>query len=63
MTLKELMVEFVAILDDIQIDDQLRLKLIILANCRKHYPRMVLPMTAVFMAAERRQPLLIEMKG
>ncbi len=61
---KRLMIEFVEALDDIPIDDQLQLKLMILANCRKRCPRLlVVPMTAVFMAAEHRQPLLIEMKG
>lgn len=63
MTLKEIMVDFVAILDDIPIDDQLRLKLMLLANCRKQRPQMMGSMTAVFIAAEHRRPLLIEMKG
>lgn len=57
------MIMFVKILDDVQIDDQLQLKLMLLANCRKRCPRLVVPMTAVFIAAEHRQPLLIEMKG
>lgn len=60
---KKLMIEFVKILDDVQADDQLQLRLMILANCRKQCPRLVVPMTAVFMVAEHRQPLLIEMKG
>lgn len=60
---KRLMIEFVKVLDDVQTDDQMQLKLMILANCRKRCPRLVVPMTAVFMVAEHRQPLLIEMKG
>lgn len=59
---KRLMIEFVKILDDVQIDDQLQLRLMTLANYRKCCPRLVAPMTAVFMVAEHRQPLLIEMK-
>ena len=59
---KKLMIEFVKVLDDVQEDDQLRLRLMILANCREQYPRIASLMTAVFMAAEHRQPLLIEMK-
>ena len=60
---KRLMIEFVEILDDVQTDDQMQLKLMMLANCRKQYPQFLVHMTAVFMAAEHRQPLLIEMKG
>jgi hypothetical protein len=60
---KRLMIEFVKVLDDVQTDDQMQLKLMILANCRKRCPRLVVPMTAVFMAAEHRQPLMIEMKA
>lgn len=58
-----LMIEFVKILDDVPIDDQLQLRLMILANCQKRCPRLIIPMTAVFIAAEHRQPLLIGMKG
>lgn len=57
------MIELVKILDDVQIDDQLQLKLMILANCRKQRPQFLAHMTAVFIAAEHRQPLMIEMKG
>lgn len=60
---KRLMIEFVKILDDVPIDDQLQLKLMILADCRKWCPQFLVPMTAVFLAAEHRQPLLIEMRG
>lgn len=60
---KTLMIEFVKILDDVPIDDQLQLKLMILTNCRKRCPHRLPYMTAVFIAAEHRQPLLIEMKG
>ncbi len=60
---KRLMIEFVKVLDDVQTDDQMQLKLMILANCRKRCPRLVVPMTAVFMAAEHRQPLMIKMKA
>lgn len=63
MKIKQLMIEFVKILDDVQIDDQLQLKLMTLANCRKQYPQFLAHMTAVFIAAEHRQPLMIEMKG
>lgn len=59
---KRLMIEFVKILDDVQTDDQVQLKLMMLANCRKQCPQFLVHMTAVFMAAEHRQPLMIEMK-
>ncbi len=59
---KTLMIEFVKILDDVQTDDQMQLKLMMLANCRKQRPQFLVHMTAVFMAAEHRQPLMIEMK-
>ena len=59
---KRLMIEFVKILDDVQTDDQMQLKLMMLANCRKQCPQFLVHMTAVFMVAERRQPLMIEMK-
>ena len=62
MKIEQLMIEFVRILDDVPIDDQLRLKLMTLANCRKQCPQFLAHMTAVFMAAEHRQPLMIEMK-
>lgn len=57
------MIELVKILDNVPIDDQLRLKLMILANCRKQCSGVLVPMTAVFLTAEHRQPLMIEMKG
>ena len=63
MTVQGYMIEFVKFLDDVQIDDQMQLKLMILADCRKVCPKLVMPMTAIFMAAEHRQPLLIGMKG
>ncbi len=60
---KRLMIEFVEILDDVQTDDQMQLKLMMLANCRKQCPQFLVHMMVVFMAAEYRQPLMIEMKA
>lgn len=62
MKIERFMILFVKILDDVPIDDQLQLKLMTLANCRKQCPQFLAHMTAVFMVAEHRQPLLIEMK-
>lgn len=60
---KRLMIEFIKILDDVQTDDQMQLKLMMLANCRKQCPQFLVHMMVVFMAAEYRQPLMIEMKA
>lgn len=56
------MIKFVKILDDVQIDDQLQLKLMLLA-ARQKEPRLIPFITIVFATAERRQPLLLGMKG
>ena len=60
---KRLMIEFIKILDDVQTDDQIQLKRMVLANCRKQCPQFLVHMMVVFMAAEYRQPLMIEMKA
>ena len=60
---KRLMIEFIKILDDVQTDDQMQLKRMVLANCRKQCPQFLVHMMVVFMAAEYRQPLMIEMKA
>ena len=41
---KRLMIEFIKILDDVQTDDQMQLKRMVLANCRKQCPQFLVHM-------------------